>query len=983
MSRVPDTEKEIQRLQSYYSLLTPSDIVGKYATSTYGTADSEGDDRIVRAIMNSIFNNSFHGIYSLEDIEALMQRELQGASDDLVKRFHKLLTIGADGLKLKGDESKRGTLAKLFGLPDTETDIKNPDFKIGYIMSNTPRISLNVRDTSSVSVFMNAIPTIEFSRAIPYLSITFRTGRKALEEGKYLKAPTVLRFLKGSDIVKDGTPDSTMIRGTSRPELFSRGFDDIGSMGMEIFTSPVSMTPFSTESDPALRSNRINDPLRPIMSIDSLTVEVVPTVGTFQYKTANLSLILHDKSRLSEVSDLVRPEGFGAALPDAGIEITYGWSHPDDALSGNVYGALLNRMRVTEVYSIVNSKFSFDTVGQVRITLSLATKGAYDTQRIKILDGDIKNDMVELEKLKERIKTLREQAGLRANETVKEIRVFQVLDAAEAAERPDLKEFGKKLDEAIKTLRNLSSTGKGGKTTNIREYGEKLAASLEELYKKKSSDDQPGGLLGKIDRTVFATISARFNYLANTEDPFLIPLDKRQDGPVYPWDEDIKNFNTDAPSSPGKPRKNFLVSLGALLMTFCGPPMIATKNVNEVQFVFHTVNDFAGKAAGQNLALLPVDLEYFKDIFQKLAKQRRSPNYTLEEFVRIVSEHIINNPRSVAYGMRSLYQVSNDKESDTSLPKIELARNVNGEKVANQMAKIMENKGGSFKFPILEVFVETMPRRVLKSGDMANQMTVEAENIPSYNIMRIHIYDKNASPYENVFDMLHAAKGDQLDQKIDEQKPNLSKQPDDGKLQTQTIMRAFATYVSALRDAKTREEREKVKIPDELKENDGKHPFKKNGNIVIPGAVDALREFLRETIPSITYGSNLTAVTKADLTTLQDAQQQAILMMRAGRANPTQPNGSDVGGIPVQVLPTICNLTTMGCPLLSLFQQFFVDFGTGTTADNIYTVTGLTHEIKQGHFETKVKMTPAEAYGKYRPISSALEQAAQLLKLDK
>lgn len=400
------------------------------------------------------------------------------------------------------------------------------------------------------------------------------------------------------------------------------------------------------------------------------------------------------------------------------------------------------------------------------------------------------------------------------------------------------------------------------------------------------------------------------------------------------------------------------------------------QNVNEVQFVFHTFNDFAGRAGGANIAEFPVDFEYFKDIFQKLARSRRDPNYTLEEFTRIISDNIINNPRSVAYGMRSLYTVSNDKDSTNSLPRIELDKNVKGEAVANQMTRILGKKGGTFKFPVLECYIETLPRRLLKDDDQL------PENDPSYNIMRIHFYDKSTTPYEPVFDLLAAARGEQVNIKIDESKPSLERPSDDPKLYNHTALVAFADYVSKIRSAKSQEEKKSVPIPEELKPNGDKKPFKSGPNIVIPSGVDVLRNFLRETVPTITYGSNLSAVKHADISTLQDAQQQAIFMKRSGATNPTQPNGSDVGGLPVTVMPTTVNLDLFGCPLIALMQQFFVDMNTGTTVDNVYVVTGLSHTISPGKFDTKVKMTAGEAYGKFKPLKEALDQVSNLLKLD-
>jgi hypothetical protein len=980
-----EAEFAVQKLQTYYSFLTPTQLVEKYATtSVKNSSNSVENGRVTKVIMDALFNTSFKGLYTLQDLATVFENNIRpnsgGASgfeqptSELVEEFHRLITLRADGLKLSSDTAKPAPLSKLMAVSSKKTDIYNPDFKIGYIACNSPRISLASRDITSVAAFLNTIPTMEFSRAIPYLSINFKTGRNTVTNGGgYMNAPTILRFLRGADAAAPGTVDRLMLDATSNSDVGSAGFDH---MGMEIFTSPISMTPLASKADGSLRATTINDPNRPIMSIESLTIEVIPTIGVYQYKTAALNIILHDKSRLGEVSDLVRPEAFGGGSNKAGIEITYGWSHPDDITTGNVYGVLLNRMRVTEVFSIINAKFTFTNEGQVKINLSLATKGAYDLHRAKILDSDIDSEAQQLVKLTSRVKELREQLGLRAtSDTMKEVRVFQVLDAAEAAERPDLKEFSKKLDEALKSLKAIGDKSGKGSAANAKKIASELSDTLLELYTKKDSAGAGGGLLGKIDRSVSSAIAGRFDYLSRVEDPFLTPLEKRKNGQKLPWDEDLKNFNTDAPSSPSVKKKNFLVSLGALLMTFVGLPMMANEGVQEVQFVFHTFNDFAGRAGGQNLSLFPIDLEYFKDIFQKLARQRRDPNFTLEEFTRIISDHIINNPRSVGYGMRSLYSVSNDKEDADALPKIELAKNVSGEAVANQMTRILDGKGGTFKFPILESFVETLPRRKLKSDDELPEID------SSYSIMRIHFYDKQCTPYEPVFDLLAASRGEQTQQKIDETKQKGDKGTA-GTLSTDVIVRAFAAYCAEVKKAPNAEAKAKVPVPPELTSAGAKSAFKSGGNIIVPAAADLVRNFIRETVPTITHGSNLSAVKSADVSTLQDAQQQAIFMKGAARGNPTQPNGSDVGGLPVTVLPTTVNLTTLGCPLLALMQQFFVDFGTGTSVDNVYYVTGLSHDIQAGKFETKIKMTPGEAYGKFKPIKDALKQMSEKLKID-
>jgi hypothetical protein len=53
----------------------------------------------------------------------------------------------------------------------------------------------------------------------------------------------------------------------------------------------------------------------------------------------------------------------------------------------------------------------------------------------------------------------------------------------------------------------------------------------------------------------------------------------------------------------------------------------------------------------------------------------------------------------------------------------------------------------------------------------------------------------------------------------------------------------------------------------------------------------------------------------------------------------------------------------MGNPLATMAQYYFIDFQTGTTLDNIYIVTGLTHSFSPGKYETSWQFGYGDAYG--------------------
>ena len=74
------------------------------------------------------------------------------------------------------------------------------------------------------------------------------------------------------------------------------------------------------------------------------------------------------------------------------------------------------------------------------------------------------------------------------------------------------------------------------------------------------------------------------------------------------------------------------------------------------------------------------------------------------------------------------------------------------------------------------------------------------------------------------------------------------------------------------------------------------------------------------------------------------------------------------------------SLDCMGFPLATVGQQIFCDFDTGTTADNIYSITGIEHSIKQGEYTTKLKLVNMpDAYGQYETLFDKIAEALKVI----
>ena len=101
-------------------------------------------------------------------------------------------------------------------------------------------------------------------------------------------------------------------------------------------------------------------------------------------------------------------------------------------------------------------------------------------------------------------------------------------------------------------------------------------------------------------------------------------------------------------------------------------------------------------------------------------------------------------------------------------------------------------------------------------------------------------------------------------------------------------------------------------------------------------------------------------------------------MKRQGVGN--VPQGVVDDGLPLTIRPVTLSLDTFGCPFLYFGQQFFVDFNTNTTIDDVYTVTGISHNISQNEFKTTVKLVPLNKLGQFRAMAGSLATIEALSK---
>ena len=145
----------------------------------------------------------------------------------------------------------------------------------------------------------------------------------------------------------------------------------------------------------------------------------------------------------------------------------------------------------------------------------------------------------------------------------------------------------------------------------------------------------------------------------------------------------------------------------------------------------------------------------------------------------------------------------------------------------------------------------------------------------------------------------------------------------------------------------------------------------------IKGGPDALRYMFTRNMPTIKYGSEYSGILSANVSTNSDPKMQVIHMQRSQKKGDT-PVGEVDDGLPMTIFPISLSLEAYGCPLLHVNQQFFVDFQTNTSIDDIYVISGVSHSLSPGEFKSNIKMTPLNKTGQFKSMQQSFETAKAL-----
>jgi hypothetical protein len=846
------------------------------------------------------------------------------------------------------------------------------------ILVDTPIIDLKSQNADKVEIFMNYMPTVMMSQIVPYLDVRFcldRVSNKGVNSARQAlySAPSQLKFLLGSTL-PDSVENDSKTKNAVDSLIFNGSIQSSSehaslTTGMELFTMPQTLINMDYDQTTTPRYNPIINPAVPFGSILSLTINIVPSVGLMSFKTASLVLKISDRSRLNEIADFINPQLYQSTT----IWLTYGWRAPQQTpgrLDDNSYHKFINdNMMKREAYGIRNSSVSIDNSGIVTVTLSLFTKAAAEMIEISpVATTAAANEAFMLiERNMKEIRNLSATLGLSGiSSDSKDVRGYQLISAASQNRFPDLD------NKAIAS--EIASIKEALKGSADSENANTLLRLLDDTFPKQdpSTPQSKPKILALAEDAAKNLAQTRFSPLTeNRTDLFTISSKEKfsadtgggRVSEVHPMTAMMQSLNNNVVGKQASKYGHFGdVSFGRLFFTYFAN---ATKAVNrqspiidEYQVIFYNLNDYAGLSRCINIADFPIDMEILLDAYAKRVSQQKGENMTLFNFLEIVRDSQFANEKHKAFGFSQLYTKNKDNELELS---DKSGAALNSATYKNHGA------GGPFVRPVVDFYIETgyltggtANSDLLQSFEIASKTAANRAASDQTKIMRIHIYDKASTPNKFAEQILK-----DKNNFVEISSPYLNRfykqslqdvyAVVNNKDEKNILQKKLEVAVSAATPSKGNNDSNTGIREVSFKDANGNASF------------DIAKKEIARFTPTITIGSNGTTVTNVNYSTAQDALLATIMMLRNSKndPSPSTPNGASTNDLPLRVVSGQLSLTTLGCPIVEYMQQFFVDLGTGTTIDNLYSVTGITHSIHQGKFTSELKFTFADAYGRY------------------
>lgn len=960
-----------------------------------------------------------------------------GSMKEAVKYIQKTeAPVEADGNSSQNEQAKESYVYFCNGEQNQAPAVPSLSSpSLGAVVIKDPYLSIQSKNSNYLSVFFNAIPQLEMMKCTPFIKLTFYEKNFRSDENDFLNPTAYMRFVKqgdGSGFVLDDNLGLGQAKEKDTPT--HTGAANAQASYMNVFTSPQTLNNANINNDFFSSFGNDNkkspfpyvlEPFAPMLSLQTLSIGITGGgFGLTSSKRANMTVVLHDRSRMKDIAPLVSVNQFVNTI----VKIEFGWSHPEGNFDAggdiNNVGYFLNSLRDVSFYTLNSSDIRFE--GSVAtINVKMTALGSVEHKIVpascgrlaplSVLRGQILSAIDSLSKNKS--SSNKESEIVNIHQPLEVLR-DSVLQGFAAVDSIKYREF---LDQIRKEEINDSDV--------IRSVLE-----MFEIDEQESSAIVSGGSINKnrmtelvnqinnaaITRINKDEILKKYEDLKVSPDYFSSPRSRSR---LSYLQQATRITVQNAPTHASYSRDSFnpinTVSLGSLMCAYVGAPMLSTGEYSEVQMFFHPINSKAGGGRIHTTASFPIlktdigagfkklfegendraqfltvksIVEFFSEILESQNEIFLPGGYdlgvspseflsgdgentgTVDELLEeinsnidaVISTYIQQSQGDTATGEKIRIAYEKNKVSTASEEEIDLLNTavashfniVSSEKETEILKEIYAVDGmyvedvNSLVKPIIRVAFETLPAvdptpsitgdsgqenilgRVLSRLSLDEESETEKTGYyGSSKIMRVHIYDANASAAPNA-ELINSIINSNSIETGGENTDNNSNNSSDSFL--------------------------KNIVDFSLNGRGDKNPIKVPLDNVTP---QDLKAYVKRHFPSITYGSANSVVTNVSITsTTNDKIAQGFFNMYEAQRRAAEGGGrTSVGPTRVMttgvtVFPATISVEIMGMPFASMGNQIYVDLGTSTDLDNVYAVYNVTHTIQSGKFVTKLDM---------------------------
>lgn len=863
-------------------------------------------------------------------------------------------------------------------------NIINPS--LGAVEFKRHTLSLAKRYGDALSLFFNCISNVDMSLCAPYLDVKILVPKNDTSK-KSLGHDVQFRFIQQKSdknfISKAIDTINPLNNSNKEEELYD-------THGMELFLSPQTLS----NSNIRKQDKNILEPNNTLLTLKNCDISIAGLgVGLFCSKNAKISMTLHDRSRLRDIAPLITPKQFARSR----VIIEYGWSHPQGGMtSNNTVGKFLNSLRDKGVFIVKGSSFSFTDGGHVDINVDLAMMGGSDSILASVASGHYVQANVFKNQIKDAIEILKEEQteAIGAANIIpeKSLKISNAAGSNTLMKRSDytsIIEDVTKGDKASVTraLKNFVKTLDSEQSNDVKDA---ISDKFSELPRFGVNQIDPFLLNGNDASYMIAVENASipddipaFTSLGSVLMSFVaFPIQA-----THQFDEVQMFFYPMNQSSAGgyiHTTASFPICIEELKHVFKSDDQSNISSLNnmsvakfmkrlESKIIRNPVYKHYGLNSEYKLinAIKSITDQLVLDYYDEEIDEDERNFDAIEMFLnadpnnKVAFDSIVNNINAekklqeqftsgeidkagLAYGRDALIK----KDAFTSESLRQSLMNIVNKDIKSTLNQIYTRYGvdsyvkddnysysGESKFcmPNISYFFETISphdndvtsfkdikEKFLRSNSVINE---------NKSILRIHVYDEEAIASKTQELMLSICNSRKVIDSISKSK-----------------LEIYENY----RNRKSKGLDTKIFGNNKI--------TKTIGDTIINNLdFNEVKDIIKQTMPSITIGSNFSNVKSFTANSTTSGEISNVLFIteqmnqkKLGTNSSTLPALDSMNDL--TVVPAVGSLNCPGMPLIQRGQQVFIDAGTGTSIDAIYTVQSVNHSISQGGFNTTARL---------------------------